>query len=308
MRKWIWGGIAVVVIVLGFVACFVAWPYARFAYLWHFYGPSALERMTVSAPTYTLRYGRAPKQYAELRVPPGRGPFPIVVMVHGGCWDVTFGSSGSIAPVADALTSRGIATLNVQYRVVGDAGGGWPGTMRDVGTAIDSVRQLANRYPIDPGRLVVAGHSAGAQLALWSAMRDRLAPGSDIALSDPLMPKAVVAIDGPGALAEFIGKDAEICDKPVIVPFMGGTPTQVPQRYRDASPQDHLPLHVHQYLAQAAFADLMEPFIDRARRSGDRVTTYRPEKTGHFTIINPTLPQGKGTIALIENAVRSIPR
>ena len=303
MRKWIWGVVAIVIIVLGYVA----WPYARFAYMWHHYGPSALERMPVSAPTYTLRYGAAPKQVAELRMPAGKGPFPIVVLVHGGCWDIAFGSSGSIAPIADALTKRGIATLNVQYRVVGDPGGGWPGSLRDVGTAIDDIRQLAPRFPIDTGRLVVAGHSAGAQLALWSAMRDRLSRGSQVALPNPLLPKAVVAIDGPGTLAEFIGKDAEICDKPVIVPFMGGTPQQVPDRYHDASPQDHLPLHVNQYLAQATFADLMQPYIESARRSGDPVTTYRPAKTGHFTIINPTLPQGQGTVALIEKAVRSLP-
>lgn len=94
MRKWIWAGVAIVVGVLGFVA----WPYVHFAYLWHFYGPSALERMAVSAPTYTLHYGPAPKQYAELRVPPGQRPFPIAVIIHGGCWDVSFGSSGTIAP------------------------------------------------------------------------------------------------------------------------------------------------------------------------------------------------------------------
>ena len=299
MKKWVWGGVAVVVLVLGWVA----WPYARFGYLWHFYGPPALERMAVSTPTYTLHYGPAAKQYAELRMPPGAGPFPIVVTIHGGCWDVSFGSAGTIAPVADALTKRGYATLNVQYRVVGDSGGGWPGTMRDVGTAIDAVRQLATRYPIDTNRMVVAGHSAGAQLALWSAIRDRLPAQSDIARAQPLMPKAVVAIDGPGTLAEFIGKDKEICDKPVIVPFMGGTPEQVPQRYEQASAQDHLPLHVHQYLAQAAFADLMQPYIDRARRSGDAVTAYRPLNTGHFSIINPTLPAGQGTVDLIASAV-----
>ena len=303
MRKWIWGTAAIVLLALGWFA----WPYARFAYMWHFYGPSALERMAVSTPTYTLHYGPSPKQYADLRVPPGRGLFPVVVVIHGGCWDVAFGSSGSIAPVADALVKRGIATLNVQYRVVGDPGGGWPGTMRDVGTAIDDVRLLARRFPIDPHRMVVAGHSAGAQLALWSGMRDRLTPGSAVALPKPLMPKAVVAIDGPGALAEFIGKDAEICDKPVIVPFMGGTPAQVPERYRDASPQDHLPLGVHQYLAQAAFADLMQPYIDRARRSGDQVTAYHPGDTGHFSIINPALPQGQGTVSLIVKAVHALP-
>ena len=304
MRNWVWGGITVMVVALGIAA----WPYARFAYLWHFYGPSALERMAVSAPTYTLRYGPAPKQYADLRVPPGKGPFPIAVIIHGGCWDVSFGSSGTIAPIADALTKQGIATLNVQYRVVGDPGGGWPGTMRDVGTAIDAVRQLARRYPLDLGRLVVAGHSAGAQLALWSAMRDRLSPGSQVASPHPLLPKAVMAIDGPGALAQFIGQDADVCGKPVIVPFMGGTPAQVPMRYRDASPQDHLPLHIPQYVAQAAFADLMQPYIDKARRSGDPVTAYRPANTGHFSIINPTLPQGQGTVTLIADAVRKPPR
>lgn len=304
MRKWAWIAVAASVILIGFLA----WPYARFAYLWHFYGPSALERMAVSKPTYTMRYGPAPKQYAELRLPAGQGPFPLAVIIHGGCWDVAFGSSGTIAPVADALTKRGIATLNVQYRVVGDQGGGWPGTMQDIGTAIDSVRTLARRYPIDQKRLVVAGHSAGAQLALWTAMRDRLSPQSELSRADPLMPKAVVAIDGPGALAEFIGKDAEICDKPVIVPFMGGTPTQVPQRYRDASPQDHLPLKVPQFFAQAALAELMQPYIDRARKSGDPITAYRPPNTGHFSIINPSLPQGRSTVALIERAVASLPK
>lgn len=209
--------------------------------------------------------------------------------------------------VADALTKRGIATLNVQYRVVGDSGGGWPGTMRDVGAAIDAVRQLAQHYPLDLNRMVVAGHSAGAQLALWSAMRDRLSPNSDVALPHPLLPKAVVAIDGPGALAEFVGKDVEICGKPVIVPFMGGTPAVKPQRYRDASPQDHLPLGVPQYFAQAALADLMQPYIDRSRRSGDPVMTYHPANTGHFSIINPTLPQGQGTVALIADAVHRLP-
>lgn len=304
MRKWVWGGIAAIIVIVGFFA----WPYARFAYLLYFYGPSALERMKVSTPTYSLRYGQAPKQYADLRVPPGKGPFPIVVVIHGGCWDVQFGSTGTIAPLADALTKRGIATLNIQYRVLGDPGGGWPGSMRDAGAAIDAVRGLATRYPINPDRLVVVGHSAGAQLALWSAMRGKLSAGSDIAVADPLLPKAVVAIDGPGTLAEFIGKDAEICDKPVIVPFMGGTPRQVPQHYQDASPQEHLPLGVPQYFAQAAFADLMVPYISRARRSGDPVVTYRPDRGGHFSIINPTLEQGQGTVELVVKAVGQLPR
>ena len=178
--------------------------------------------------------------------------------------------------------------------------------MRDVGTAIDSVRGLEKRYPIDPSRLIVVGHSAGAQLALWSAIRGQLPPTSEIALPDPLLPKAVVAIDGPGSLAEFIGTDADVCGKPVIVPFMGGTPQNFPDRYRDASPQDHLPLHVRQYLVQAALGDLMEPYIERVKQSGDFLAVYKPDNGKHFDIINPAQEQGESTVRLIVRASNEI--
>ena len=98
-----------------------------------------------------------------------------------------------------------------------------------------------------------------------------------MALPKPLLPRAVVAINGPGALAEFIGKDVEICDNPVILPFMGGMPKHVPQRKRDASPQDDLPLHVYQCLAQAAFVELMQPYIDRARLDKRTPLTSTPD-------------------------------
>lgn len=138
MRRWVWGIVAVALVGLAYVA----WPYGRFAYLMYFYGPPALERMAVSAPTLSYRYGPAPQQMADLRLPSGRGPFAVAVVVHGGCWDAEFGDRRVIAPLADALTKRGIATVNVEYRRVGEPGGGWPGTMRDTGAATDSVSTL----------------------------------------------------------------------------------------------------------------------------------------------------------------------
>ena len=301
-RRWLIGGGIV-------VAALLVWfggPVAFFAWQVYWHGPPALERLPVGKPVATLHYGPAPQQVEELRMPAGRGPFPVAVVIHGGCWDASIGGTArGIAPLADALTQRGVATLNVEYRQLGQAGGGWPGTFRDVGAAIDSLRPLARRYPLDLGRVIVIGHSAGALLATWSAVRPVLTPASDIHAPDPVRPVAVVAIDGPSSLAEFIGKDREICDKPVIVPLMGGTPGQVPQRYRDASAQDHLPLGVPQYVAQGAFADLMAPYVVRARRAGDRVEVYRTKRPSHFRIINPTEPEGAGTVALITRAVAS---
>lgn len=300
-KKWILASVATLLLVAGYFA----WPYGRFAYSMYVYGPPGLKRIKVSAPTEVIRYGPEAKQTADLRVPVGNGPFPIAVFIHGGCWDVSFGASSDVAPLADALTKQGIATLNIRYRVVGDEGGGWPGTFRDIGAAIDSVRSISTRYPIDSERLIVAGHSAGAHLALWSGMRAKLASGSDVAVTNPLMPKAVVAIDGPGALAEFIGEDAAVCGKPVVVPLMGGTPQQVPARYRDATPQDNLPFGVKQYFVQGAFFDLMQPYIDRAKQSGDLTASVKPERGGHFRLLHPTEPQGQATLSLIVEAVRS---
>ncbi|MCA2997547.1 MAG: hypothetical protein ING75_02985 [Rhodocyclaceae bacterium] len=130
MGKWSkrgrWIGVAIGAGVM--VLVYVAWPYGRMASNMYFYGPSALARTAVSAPTETVRYGNEPKQSADLRVPPGKGPFPIAVLMHGGCWDSSFGVSSDMAPLADALTKLGVATLNIRYCVVGDAGGGWFGT------------------------------------------------------------------------------------------------------------------------------------------------------------------------------------
>lgn len=250
-----------------------------------------------------LRYGPAPSQSVDLRVPPGPGPHPVVVLVHSGCWSTRYGSPAYMAPLADALLQRGIATVNIGYRRLGEAGGGWPGTFDDVGAAVDAVRTMGPRFGLDPARLVVAGHSSGALLALWTATRDRLTPSSDLYSRDPLMPRAVVAVDGPGALAAFIGQDEEICGEPVIVPLMGGTPRQVPQRYKDATPQDHLPLGVPQYLVQGGLEQPADGYVAAARRSGDRVTFARPSRATHFDVLMPWQEQGRSTLDLIVRAV-----
>jgi acetyl esterase/lipase len=304
-RRWLIGG----GVVLAAVAAWFGWPIAYFAWQVYWHGPPALERLPVSKPVATLHYGPAPEQIEDLRIPAGKGPFPVAVVIHGGCWDASVGGTArGIAALADALTQRGVATLNIEYRQLGQSGGGWPGTFRDAGAAIDSLRPLARRYPLDLDRVVVIGHSAGALLATWSAVRPMLTPASDVYAPDPVKPAAVIPIDGPSSLAEFIGKDREICDRPVIVPLMGGTPARVPQRYRDASAQDHLPLGVPQYVGEGAFADLMEPYVARARRAGDRVAVYRTRRPSHFRIINPTEPEGTGTVAFILRGVEATAR
>lgn len=275
--------------------------YVAFRFFTH--GPPALARVAVPPPTGVLHYGNAPSQLMEVRLPSGGGQRPAAILIHGGCWNTTYGSVGDMRPLAEALRKRGIATFNIGYRRVGETGGGWPGTFQDVGTAVDMVRSIAPRYRVDPRRVVVAGHSAGALLALWTASRKNLQPSSAVYVANPTIPVGVVAIDGPGSLADFIGLDADICGAPAIVPLMGGTPQQFPQRYRDATPQDHLPLGVPQFVVRGGLKQPVDRYLELARAAGDAVQFAEPSRSTHFDVLMPWQKQGEPALDFITRAV-----
>lgn len=251
-------------------------------------GPREVDDLPASKPTVVLPYGTDPLQFGELRLPQGKGPFPVAVVIHGGCWTEGFANLRNTAPLASDLTKSNIATWNIEYRKVGDAGGGWPGTFRDWGAATDYLRELAKSYPLDLSRIVVIGHSAGAHAALWIASRARLPADSEIRGTNPLQIHAAVALDGPGDLAGFVGRDAEVCGQPVVVPLMGGTPAEQPERYHQASPQSLLPLGVNQYLVSASVVTprMAREYQKLARAQGDHVEILALD-TGHYEIIAP---------------------
>src|SRR5712691_5829738 len=115
-----------------------------------------------------LRYGTDPNQFGDLRVPKSKGPFPVVMNIHGVFWRAKYGLAHA-GHLCAALTARGLATWNLEYRRVGNAGGGWPGTFEDVRSGYRYVSQIAQRYNLDSSKMVVIGHSAGGQLALCLA-------------------------------------------------------------------------------------------------------------------------------------------
>jgi pimeloyl-ACP methyl ester carboxylesterase len=263
-------------------------------------GPSDVDALPESAPTLVQKYGVDPLQFGELRLPAGKGPFPVAVVIHGGCWTKGLATLRNTAAIASDLTKSNIATWNIEYRQVGDEGGGWPGTFLDWGAAVDHLRQLAKSYPLDLSRVVVIGHSAGGHAALWVAARHRLPVDSEIRGANPLPIHAAVAIDGPGDLKGFVGFDAEICGQSVVVPLMGGTPAEQPERYRQASPQSLLPLGVPQFLVSAVVLtpDKAREYQKIAEAKGDEVKVL-PMETGHFELIAPGQQAWKAVKALI---------
>ena len=261
------------------------------------FGELAKARKTVSAPILTQRFGPDDLRRGELRVPPGRGPFPVAVLIHGGCWLAEMEDMTGLAPLADALSKRGIATWNIEYRRIGNPGGGWPGTFEDVAAGVDHVRTLAKRHRLDLDRVTIVGHSSGAHLALWAASRPKLE--KRFRGARPIRPFSVVAIDGPAALAPFVGVDKQVCGQPVIARLMGGMPADKSAEYRTASPADNLPLGLRQLLVPADLAPFMKPYEEAARKSGDQVRVLGPKGADHFNIITPALPAGAEVVDFI---------
>lgn len=255
--------------------------------------PADVDKLPASAPTATEAYGTDPNQSGDLRLPAGKGPFPVVIVIHGGCWTKGYATRQNTAALASALTAKGFATWNIDYRQIGDAGAGWPGTFRDWAAGTDHLRVLAKRYPLDLARVAVTGHSAGAHAALWVAARHKLPRGSELASPDPLKIGAVVGIDGPPDPANGRESFEKRCGAPGITNLFGGTPAQQPARYAQGTPEKLLPLGVKSGVISASVfltPDAASRWVLAAGKGGDAASALILGGTGHFEVIAPGSP------------------
>jgi acetyl esterase/lipase len=239
-----------------------------------------------------LAYGTDSLQFGELRLPQGEGPFPVVVVVHGGCWLSEYDRQ-YMAHLSHVLTQGGFATWNLEFRRVGDAGGGFPGTFLDVAKGADHVRELAKAYPLNIKQVVVMGHSAGGHLALWLAARRNLSKSSPLYRRKPLKFKGVVSLAGITDLAAY-SRDKGSCNE-AVPKLMNGMPEEQPLHYAAASPIGLLPLQLPSRLVQGALDPIVpvtqsQRFVDAAKAKGDDAQLILLKEAGHFDLVSPTSP------------------
>jgi len=239
--------------------------------------------LAASAPDETVRYGEAPSKFAELWLPAGGdGPHPVVILVHGGCWLAEY-DLAHVRPLAAALAQAGYATWSLEYRRVGEAGGGWPGTFEDVAAAVDFLARRPDSR-LDPDRIVLAGHSAGGHLALWAAARARLPANARPTGGEPFVPRGAIGLAAITDLAAYAA-GGNSCQQ-VTPRLMGGMPDEQPARYAQASPAA-LGAAVPTVLLQGG-EDRIVPREQAAALAGARVESL-PE-AGHFDVVHPGTP------------------
>jgi acetyl esterase/lipase len=234
-------------------------------------------------PDFTVAYGDAPEQIADVRLPPpDAGPHPLVIVIHGGFWMAEY-DRAHVGPLAADLAARGYPVATLEYRRIGDDGGGWPGTFDDVAAGVAALPSLVSDAlnhrrltPLAESGTVVIGHSAGGMLALWVGRRIpgiraivALAPVAD-------MRRGFVLGLGDGAVAAVLG----------------GSPDEVPDRYAAVDPAMNLPIGaptvvVHGHLDKQVPYPVGRDWALASAVAGDPTVLIDLADIEHYAIIDP---------------------
>ncbi|THD80695.1 MAG: alpha/beta hydrolase [Phenylobacterium sp.] len=262
-------------------------------------------------PDAVVRYGPAPAQVAELFLPKGKGPHPVVVLLHGGCFLKEYEGLAQTSGIAADLAQRGYAVWNLDYRKLGEAGAGYPGTFQDVATGVDRLRQAAPKYGLDLSRVIAVGHSAGGHLALWAAARARLPAGSPLRVEGPLPIKAVVSLAGIGDLKGQGKVFALPCGDDTLGRLIDTAHRKAP--YADTSPAELLPSGVKVVMVHGAYDGVMPPYTglayaQMARRVGDPAEAVTIPDAGHFDVVIPTTAAWREVAAIVGREIAALPR
>jgi acetyl esterase/lipase len=243
--------------------------------------PGALAAQSIldipaAAPGLHLAYGKNEFQFGELYLPEGKGPHPAALVIHGGYWRARY-DLRHIGHFCVALAKVGIAAWSLEYRRLGNEGGGFPGTLDDVRAGAAHLSRIANEQSLDLRRVVATGHSAGGHLVLWLAKQRVLALKG-------VVPLAPVADLRRAWELKLSGN--------VVADFLGGSPEEVPDRYRTASPIEMVPLGIRQRVIhgdrdEEVPLSISRGYVAAARKAGDDATLTEPKGAGHFELIDP---------------------
>lgn len=237
--------------------------------------PEALLDLTPPPADVRVCYGSDSLQFGDLRFGTSERRDVIVMNIHGGFWRNRYDLSHA-GHFCAALSASGFTTWNIEYRRVGDAGGGWPGTLEDVRLAFRFIPQLAAKHGLRANKVMITGHSAGGQLALCLAAQERTVP---------CVVSLAGAVDLQRAWELHLSSDA-------VAEFLGGAPQEVPEIYAAADPMQLSIETCRQWILHGREdrdvpAELSRRYWGRKQSRGEDAHLLEIRSAGHMDLIDP---------------------
>ena len=162
--------------------------------LFNAFGP----RDPANHPGRDVAYGEDPRQRLDVYTPEGGGTgLPVMVFFYGGGWNS--GSRNDYAWVGHSLAAQGYVVVVPDYRLAPSHP--YPDFVQDGAQAVRWAYDHAQAFGGDPDRLVLAGHSAGAYIALQLAMDLDFLRAAGV---EPKLIKATVGLSGPYDFYPFV--------------------------------------------------------------------------------------------------------
>jgi acetyl esterase/lipase len=216
---------------------------------------------------------------------------PLVMLIHGGAW--VAGSKSNMQGMAERLARSGYAAASIDYRLLPE--GRFPRMFQDVGCALAFLQKNSARYDIDPDRIALLGYSAGGHLAaLLGVAWDEPAFRPDCAAGAPRRARASI----PGAgVYDLRGNDSEL-----MRDLLGGSPSEVPERYVLGSPMAMVDPGEPPFLLIGGGADWFvdtdqaAPMRDALRAVGGEADLLMLAGTGH--LLGPSVDPGEQTVGI----------
>jgi acetyl esterase/lipase len=215
-----------------------------------------------------ISYGSDPNQFFNVFT--SAEPRAVAMVIHGGFWRAKYDLLHT-SHICAALAKQDFAVANLEYRRVGQPGGGWPGTYEDVCAGFDRVK----RYFAGQTKFIILGHSAGGHLALRLAV-----DASELSAVVALAPVAVLKT----------AYDLNL-SKGAVVDFLGGTPATVPQIYEEACPSRHSSsvtrILMHGTSDNTVPISISCQFARVREKDSGAVSLHEIEAAEHFDLIDP---------------------
>lgn len=226
----------------------------------------------------------------------GNGPFPVILVIHGGAFMGGDKRDIQLTPMLAGL-KRGYAVVSMNYRMSGEAI--FPALVQDVRAAIRWVRANAEKFLFDPAKIAVWGGSAGGYLALMAGVAAGIPELDDLALGNSEQPGNVQAVVAWFPPTDFLKMDEQLAESGFLPPpefahsganspeslILGQKITEIPNLVRMANPETYLRPGLPPFFIQHGKMDDTVPY-QQSLNFAKKLADIAPEQVTHEILPN----------------------